>query len=168
MQVRASGPSALADKADSIVLHYLRAAVHAGGETAQMRIGRGVLAAMADKHDVAVAALHSGELDHAIAYRAHARAHRRGVIDAPVRAPGPRKGMHAHAKTRAHAGELERRAQECLAQILAVRRVVAAAEVDRAIALALVHELGGEHTPGAHRPAGEVMHFVAHREAVAL
>src|SRR5205807_9678127 len=102
MQVRASGPSALADKADRIVLRNLCAAVHAGSETAQMRVGRGILAAMAQKHDVAVAALHSRELDHAIAHRAHARAHRGGVTDALVRAPGPRKGMQAHAETRAH------------------------------------------------------------------
>src|SRR5712691_6630801 len=108
MQVRASGPSGLADKADSIVLPDPCAAMHAGGETAQMRIGRGILAAMAEKHDVAVAALHPGDLDHAIAHRAHARAHRRGVIDTLVRAPGLRKGMHAHAKTRAYAGELQR------------------------------------------------------------
>src|SRR5467141_1363568 len=108
MQVRTSGPSGLADKADSIVLRDLCAAVHAGGETAQMRIGRGILAAMAEKHDVAVAALPSGELDHAIAHRAHARARRRGVIDTLVRAPGLRKGVHAHAETRAHAGELQR------------------------------------------------------------
>src|SRR2546425_5410370 len=168
MQVRASGPSGLADKADSIVLRYLCAAVHAGGDTAQVRIGRGILAAMAEKHDVAVAAFHSGELDHAIAHRAHARAHRRGVLDALMRAPGLRKGMPAHAETRAHAGELQRRAQERLAQILAVRRVVAAAEVNRAIVPALVHELGGEHTPGARRPPGEVIHLVHHREAVAL
>src|SRR3989442_15300119 len=99
MQVRPSGPSGLADKADSIVLRYLCAAVHAGGETAPGRIGRGILAAMAEKNDVAVAAFHSGELDHAIAPPPHPRAPRPGVIDAPGRAPGLRKGMHAHAET---------------------------------------------------------------------
>src|SRR5256885_12872318 len=157
MQVRASGPSGLADEADSIVLRYLCAAVHAGGDTAQVRIGRGILAAMAEKHDVAVAAFHSGELDHAIPHRAHARAHRRGVIDALMRAPGLRKGMPAHAETRAHAGELQRRAQERLAQILAVRRVVASAEVNRAIDPALVHELRSEeHTSELQSPCNLV------------
>jgi len=105
------------------------------------------MAAMAENHDVAITAPHSGELDHAIAHRAHARAHRRRVIDSLVRAPGLRKGMPAHAKARAHPGELQRRAQECLAQILAVRGVVAAAEVNRRWALPWFTNSAASHAP---------------------
>src|SRR5438067_3465848 len=128
--MRAGGPAGLADKADGVALADARAAAHR--DAAEMRIHGRVLAVVAQDDDVAVAALHSRVFDERIADRAHAGTDRSGIVDTLVGAPGALDRMPAHAEARAHAREFERRAQERLAQVLAVGRVVARAEVHRA------------------------------------
>src|SRR6185312_11212453 len=113
----------------------------------------GVLAVMAQDHHVAVPALLAGVLDHAVAHGAHARAGRRAVVDAGVLAPGLRDRMTTHAEARGHSRKLERRAQKRLAQVVAVGRVVAVAELHGAERPAVVGELRGEYPAGAHRAA---------------
>jgi hypothetical protein len=74
----------------------------------------------------------------------------------------------AHAEARTDARELERRAQESLAQVLALRGVVAVAEMHRAEGLAVVRELGGEQAAGAHRAPAEIVNLVDHGELITL
>src|SRR3954470_6780996 len=123
---------------------------------------------MAQDDHVAVAAAWPGVLDDRIAHGAHPRSGRRRVIDAVVGAPSPGNGVYPQSEARAHAGEFERRAQEGLAQAVAVWRVVAVAVMHRAIRLAAARELGREHAPRAHRPTGKVMELIHHGELVAF
>ena len=125
-------------------------------------------AVVAHDDQVAVAALPAGELDDAVADRAYPRARGRRVVHALVRAPGSVQRVHAHAESGADARELERRAQQRLAHVLAVRGVIAVGVPERAVPAALVGELGGEHAPRAQRPAVDRVHFVEHRETVCL
>src|SRR5206468_423333 len=98
----------------------------------------------------------------------HARPTRRCVIGALVGTPGFLDRVHTHAEAGADARELERRAQERLAQVLAVGAVVARAEMHRAQVLSLVHELSGEEASSPHGPPTQVIDLVDHREVVAL
>jgi hypothetical protein len=79
--------------------------------------------------------------------------------------------VKAHREARGHARELERRAQERLAQVRAVGRVVPAlavvGEPDGAQRPFPVHELGCEHAARTQRPALMVEHLVEDREPVA-
>ena len=132
---------------------------------------------MAQDDDLAVAALHADIFDRAVAGGLDPGAGRCAVVDALVRPPFLQHGVEARrTEARGDARELERRAQEGLADILAVGRVIAAAvltagrigEPCGAVGLAVVDELGGEDAPGAHRAAQMIDGFVDDGEAVAL
>ena len=75
--------------------------------------------------------------------------------------------MYAQAEARAHPRELERCAQERLAQVVAIGGVVAVAVMHRTKRLAR-REFRGEDAARPHRPPGEVMELVHHGELVAL
>src|SRR3954465_15241700 len=109
-----------------------------------MRVEGCVLPLMAHDDDVAVAAFGTRVVYEAIADAAHARADRGGVVDPLVRAPVFVDRMAGRAESGADPREFERRAQERLAQVLPVGRVVAAVEIHRAEGLRLVGELSGE------------------------
>src|SRR5262249_31489320 len=114
----------------------------------------------------------SHELDHAVPGRFHARTGWRGIVDAFVRAPLLEDRVEPVAEAGGNARELQGRPQEGLADIPAVRRVVAALafrvlEIDGAIELADVDELGTEYAARTHRFAPVVEHFVHYREMIA-
>ena len=80
-------------------------------DPAQVGVDRRQVVVVLDVDDVAVAVLPAGELDHAVADRAHRRAARRAVVDAVVLLPGVEDRVHAHREARGHARELERAAR---------------------------------------------------------
>src|SRR5438045_8500084 len=103
MQVRAGGPAGLSDETDGIALRDARAAAHR--DAAEVRIHRRVLAVVAQDHYVAIAAFDAGVFHHRVAYRAHARAARRRIVGALVRAPALLDRVQPHAEARADARE---------------------------------------------------------------
>src|SRR5579862_2375143 len=123
---------------------------------------------MTDDDHVSIAVLPAREFDEAIAHGAYTRAGRRRVIHALVRAPGLQKGVQAHAESGTDAGEFERRAQQRLAHVPAVRGVVAIGEPHRTARPALIDELRGKHTVAAQRAPVDREHLVDDRETVAL
>src|SRR4029078_8890856 len=140
----------------------------------QMAIPGRELGLVAQNHDVAVTALAPRNVDDAVRGCFHARAGGRAIVDAFVRAPHLQYRVKARgAEAGRYARKFERRAQELLAQVLAVRRVIAAfvfgvIEVHRSVSFALVHELGGEHASGLDWLTAIVEHFIDDAEAVAF
>src|ERR1039457_2724279 len=167
--MRPCGPAGLADAPDHVALVHSRAFAQAAGKTAEVRVVSAEAALVLEHDHVAVAALPAGELDRAVCGRFDVRAGGRCVIDAFVRAPLLQDRMKAHREAGTDARKLERRAQEGLAQILAVGSVIAALafgvlEPDRAVALALVDELGSEQASGPDGAALVIEHLVDHGE----
>ena len=123
VQVRPGGPAGGADRADALALLDALSALDV--DAAQVRIQR-LRSLPCAMHDVAVAVLPAGEVDDAVADRAHGGAGRRGVVDAVVLPPAVEDRVHAHREAGGHARELDRRAQERAPLALAVEAVVAA------------------------------------------
>src|SRR6478672_13079626 len=124
VQVRAGGPARGADRADALALLDALALAHV--DAAQVGVGRGARAVVLDLHHVAVAVLHAGELDHAVADGAYRRAGGRGVVDAEVAAPFLQDRMHAQREAGGDARERERAGEEGALLALAVEAEVAA------------------------------------------
>src|SRR5690348_8418531 len=100
MQMRSGGPAGLSHEADRVVLRHARAAAHR--DAAEMTVHRRVLAVVAEDDDVAVSPLDAGVLDGAVGHGTHARADRRRIVDALVRAPAALDRVFAHTEPRAH------------------------------------------------------------------
>ncbi len=176
MQVRAAGQSRGADEPDHVALADPTAAAQTGSEARKMTVQGGEAILVAQDHDLAVTALHADKLDRAVARRLDPGAGRRAVIDALVRPHFLQDGMETRrGKAGRDAGEFQRRAQECLADVFALGGVVAAAalasirigEPCGAVGLAVIDELGGQDAPAAHRAAKVIDRFVDYGEAVA-
>src|SRR5439155_2689195 len=116
----------------------------------QVRVIGAVSAVVLEHDEISISVPPPGERHDAVAGRLDPRAGRRSVIDTLVGAPLLKDRMAAHAEPGGDARELERRAQKRLAQIRALRGVVAAPsprvlEPHRAVDFFLAGELGGEH-----------------------
>ncbi len=91
------------------------AATQASGEAAQVRVGRGVAAVVADADVAAVTAVPADPLDDAVAGGEHRRAPRRGEVDAAVHLGITENGVLAQPIARRQTGTVDRRAQQRLA-----------------------------------------------------
>src|SRR5262245_62891308 len=126
--MRAGGEARGADVADHLALGDARAPGDAGGEAREVAVPGRRLRLVAQDHEVAVAAaVTARELDHAVAGRLDPRAGGSAVVDPAVRPPGAEHRVKARAaEAGGDARQLDRRAQERLADVPAVGRVVAA------------------------------------------
>src|SRR5262249_11146592 len=154
VQVRSRSEPGRPDKSDDLSLCDTCTLADALGKAREMAVPGRVLGLVTEDDQIAVTPLPSRELHDAVAGRLHTGACRRPVVYAPVRAPRLEHRMEARA---AEAGsdprELQRGAQECLAYVLALNRVIAAfairvLEIDGLIDLPVVDEFGGEHAAG--------------------
>src|SRR5688572_16796291 len=114
---------------------------------------------MLELDDIAEPALPSHEFHAAFAGRTDRCAHGRGVIDTAVRADAVQHRMLARRiESRADSRELHRRADESLAQALAVRREILTVPIGidvthGAIFATVIDELRGENIADAQRHA---------------
>src|SRR5690606_17078918 len=128
VQVRAGREAGAADVADDRALGDLVALAQVAREAAHVGVQGRILAVVLDDHDPAVATLGADELDHPVAGGADRGARRGGEVDALVRPDLAQDRMQPGVgEARADAGELDRVAQEGLAEAVAVDVVVLAA-----------------------------------------
>ena len=174
VQMRPGRPAGLANVADDFTLTDPGSFFDARRKIAHVRIQGGKPALVANHHQVAVAALASRKIDHAVGGCANPRTARRAVIHAGMLTPGVVDRVHAPAEAGSDAREFQRRTQKCLAQIFALRRVVARRFLvvrvfvpDRGKGFAVVHELRRQHTPGFDELALVIKHLVHHAKTVA-
>src|ERR1043165_6695755 len=138
-EMRAGGEPGHADVADHVALHDLLAGTDALGETREVEVRRLDARAVADADEVPLAAFVVRLEDNTVRRGHDGRAGGRAVVDAVVRSEGLQDRMKAALReVRRDAGELQRRAEELLAQRAAVARVVAGAAVRRFLAVGLV------------------------------
>ena len=170
VQVRAGGVTGRAHGANRGALREFLAFVHV--DAAQVRVHRALALAVIDVDDVAVAVLHAGKGDQAIAHGAHGCARGGGVVHARVLAHIARDGVRAAAKAAGHAREAQRRDGVGALEAFAIGRVVTAVaralfEPQGLVAFAPVDELGRQHAARAHGFAIGFHDFVDQRKLVA-
>ena len=106
MQMRSGCPAGAADVANRFSLFDADAFAYSLGKSAQMSIGRSVLACMLENDDVAITPLRAGKLDRRIGCGAYLGAARGSIIDAVVGAPFLQDWVEATAEARCDARKL--------------------------------------------------------------
>src|SRR5438552_14319961 len=164
MKVGAARPAGLPDVADDLALDDPAARPQPRREIPQVRVVRAVSPVVSEHDEVSVPVPASRERHDTVTGRLHPCSDRGSIVDPLMRAPLLENRVPARAESRGDTREFEGRAQECLAQIFALRGVIAAPSPGilkpyRAVGFPSAVEFGREHSPESDRFSAVVEGF---------
>src|SRR5207249_10062573 len=142
----------LPDVSDDFALNDAPASPQPQCEIPQVCVVRAVSPVVPEHDEVSVPVPPSREPDDTVTGRLHPGSDRGSIVDPLMRAPLLENRVPARAESRGDTREFEGRAQECFAQIFALRGVIAAPSPGilkpyRAVGFPSAVEFGREHSP---------------------